>query len=520
LKRPSLSYPEISLPQFLRRRSQGFSGKNAIVYPAEFTYGDFWVSVDNLASSLANAGVGKGDRVCLMERSSPEFQIAFNAVVQTGAILVPLNPMSKEMEIEFVVHDTSAETIIARDQFYPRIQRVLANTPSLKKAIVIGKEIPETLSFQALTRKHQAKASPVEINSKEDVCVIPYTSGTTGLPKGAMLTHFNLICNILQSVAAFQLHENEVSLNVTPFYHIFGLTVGMLMSLSIGATQVMLEKFHRKDFCELVSRYRATYAFLVPPMFIALANYPALRSYDLSSLRFAANGAAPISPEVARKFQDLTGVTVYHQWGLTEASPVVAANPWHKIKIESQGIPLSDTEHKVIDPDTCRELPIGETGELIIRGPQVMKGYWNRPEETEDAFIIVDGERWLRTGDIARIDEEGYEYLVDRLKETIKHKGFSVSPNEIERLLFTHPSVADCAVVGKPDSYAGEVPKAFIVARSGTRVSPENLIEFVKTKLAEYKWIREVEFVSEIPRTPSGKILRKTLIERERAAQT
>jgi len=520
LKRPSLSYPEISLPRFLRTRSNEFSGKNAIVYPTRLAYGDFWRLVDNLASSLLNGGVDKGDRVCLLERSSPEFQIAFNAVVQTGAILVPLNPMSKEMEIEFVVNDTSAETIILRDEFYPRVKKILMNTPSLKKIIVIGKEIPEALSFETMVQRRQTEVSPVEIHPEEDLCVIPYTSGTTGLPKGAMLTHYNLVCNTLQSVAAFQLLDNEVALNVTPFYHIFGLTVGMLTSLSIGATQVILEKFHRKDFCELISRYRATYAFLVPPMFIALVSYSDLRNYNLSSLRFAANGAAPISPEVARKFQDLTGVTVYHQWGLTEASPVVAANPWHKIKIESQGIPLSDTEHKVIDPDTCRELPKGETGELIIKGPQVMKGYWNRPEDTEKAFIIMDGQRWLRTGDIARIDDEEYEYLVDRLKETIKYKGFSVSPNEIERLLFTHPSVADCAVVGKPDPYAGEVPKAFIVARSGTRVSPEDLIEFVKTKLAEYKWIREVEFVSEIPRTASGKILRKALIERERVAQT
>jgi long-chain acyl-CoA synthetase len=252
-------------------------------------------------------------------------------------------------------------------------------------------------------------------------------------------------------------------------------------------------------------------------MFIALVNYPDLVGYDWSSLRFAANGAAPISPDVARKFQELTGVTVYHQWGLTEASPVVAANPWEKIKIESQGVPLSDTEHKVIDPQTFHELPIGEVGELVVKGPQVMKGYWNRPDETEEAFVTIGGENWLRTGDIARIDEEGYEYIIDRLKETIKYKGFSVSPNEIEKLLFTHPAIADCAVVGKPDSYAGEIPKAFVVPKPGTGVTSEDIVDFVKPRIAEYKWIREVEFVGDIPRTPSGKILRKALVEREHA---
>jgi long-chain acyl-CoA synthetase len=289
----------------------------------------------------------------------------------------------------------------------------------------------------------------------------------------------------------------------------------MLMSMSIGAEQVIMNEFHRKDFCQLIGKYDVTYTFLVPPMFIALVNYPDLAGHDWSSLRFAANGAAPISPVVARKFQDLTGVTVYHQWGLTEASPVVAANPWEKIKIESQGVPLSDTEHMVIDPQTFHELPIGEVGELAVKGPQVMKGYWNRPDETEEVFVIIDGEKWLRTGDIARIDEEGYEYIIDRLKETIKYKGFSVSPNEIEKLLFTHPAIADCAVVGKPDSYAGEIPKAFVVPKLGTSVTSEDIVDFVKSRIAEYKWIREVEFVSDIPRTPSGKVLRKALIERE-----
>jgi long-chain acyl-CoA synthetase len=515
MKRPSLSYPEVSLTEFQRRNLSNLSGKKAITYPAKITYGDFWARVDNLATSLAKMGVEKGDRVCLLEWSSLEFQLAFNAVVQAGAILVPLSPMSKEMEIEFVINDTSAEAVIVRDEVYPRVRNVLASAPSLKRIVVIGKNPSATLSFERLIMESKGNLVSPYIDPKEDLCVIPYTSGTTGSPKGVMLTHYNVVCNVIQSASAFQVHANDVALNVTPFCHIFGMTVGMLMSMSVGVEQVIMKEFHRKDLCQLIGKYGVTYSFLVPPMFIALVNYPDLVSYDWSSLRFAANGAAPISPDVARKFQELTGVTVYHQWGLTEASPVVAANPWEKIRIESQGIPLSDTEHKVIDPQTFQELPVGEVGELVVKGPQVMKGYWSRPDETEEAFVTLGGEKWLRTGDIARIDEEGYEYIIDRLKETIKYKGFSVSPNEIEKLLFTHPNVADCAVVGKPDSYAGEIPKAFVVPREGTKVTPEDIVDFVKPRIAQYKWVREVEFVDHIPRTASGKILRKALAERE-----
>ena len=516
LKRPPLWYPEKSLTDFLKTTAKRLHDKYAIVYPTRITYGDFWTCVNKLATALVDMGIRKGDRVCLFEWNSPEFEIAFNAVIRIGAIVVPLNPTSKEMEIEYVVNDSSAGTVVVRDELYPRVKKVLPSIPSVKRTIIIGRRIPHTLSFSRFVKKYPLKPLSVDIDSKEDLCVLPYTSGTTGLPKGVMLTHYNIISNILQAFTAFQVHGNDIPLNVTPFYHIFGMTIGMLMSLFIGATQVIMKEFHRKNFCELISRYRVTYAFLVPPIFIALIGYPELLKHDWSSLRFAANGAAPISPEVAKKFQELTGVTVYHQWGLTEASPVVAANPWHKIKVESQGIPLSDTEHKVICPETGRELPIGEIGELVIKGPQVMKGYWNRPKDTEEVFITINGEKWLRTGDIAKIDEEGYEYIVDRRKEVIKCKGFSVSPAELENLLFTHPAVADCAVIGKPDAYAGEIPKAFVVKKLGVTTTSTEIIDFVKDRVADYKWVKEVEFVDSIPRTQSGKILRRILIERER----
>jgi len=516
LERPPLFYPEISLTEFLKKRSDKLFDKYAIVHPMKLTYGDFWERVDKLATALVDLKVKNGDRVCLFEWSSPEFEIAFNAVIKIGAIIVPLSPMSKEMETEYIVNDSSAETMIVRDKLYPIVRKVLTKIPSMKRIIVIGRRIPNILSLDQLMNEYQPKPLTVDINPKEDLCVLPYTSGTTGLPKGVMLTHYNILSNILQASTAFQVHKNDTSLNVTPFSHIFGMTVGMIMPLYIGATQVIMKEFHREEFCKLIEKYKVTYAFLVPPIFIALVGYSDLLKHDLSSLRFVANGAAPISPEVLKRFQKLTGVTVYHQWGLTEASPVVAGNPWYKIKVEFQGIPLSDTEHKVIDPETCKELPIGESGELVIKGPQVMKGYWNRPTETKEVFVTINGEKWLRTGDIAKIDEEGYEYILDRRKEIIKYKGFSVSPVELEKLLFTHPAVADCAVIGKPDFYAGEIPKAFVVTKPRIKSTSKEIIDLVKNNIADYKWIREVEFIDSIPRMQSGKILRRVLMEKER----
>ena len=311
----------------MKKQAEKSHNRYAIVYPLRLSYGDFWVCVDHLAAALVDAGVNVGDRVCLFEWNSPEFEIAFNAIVGSGAIVVPLNPMSREMEIEYVVNDSSAGTMIVRDDLYPRVRNVLPNTPSVERIIVIGRRIPHTFSFSRLIKKCPSRPLSVNIDPKEDLCVLPYTSGTTGMPKGVMLTHYNIVSNLLQASVAFQVHENDVPLNGTPFYHIFGMVVGMLMSLYVGAKQVVMKESHRKDFCELVERYKVTYAFLVPPMIIALVGYPNLPKYDWSSVRFIANGAAPISPEVAKKFQELTGLTVYHQWGLTEASPVVAANP-------------------------------------------------------------------------------------------------------------------------------------------------------------------------------------------------
>jgi len=356
------------------------------------------------------------------------------------------------------------------------------------------------------------------------LAVLPYTAGTTGLQKGVMLTHYNIVSNMLQTAVALEVHENDVCLTVLPLYHIYALNVIMGAAVYVGATQVIMQRFGVKEFCELVEKYKVTYINMVTPMFLFIADYlekPQTRKYDWSALRFVNNGAAPIPRAIAERFEKVardrcnSQVIVTHGWGLTEASPVVAFNPYYKIKIESQGILLSDTDHMVIDPETGRELSMGESGEIIVKGPQIMKGYWKK--SPDDGFITINREKWLRTGDLGYVDEEGYEYLVDRIKEVIKYKGYTVAPFELEDLLMKHPAVADVAVIGKPEQVVGEIPKAFIVLNpeSKEKVAKEEIIDWVGERISAYKRIREVEFVDKIPRSTAGKLLRRQLKAQE-----
>jgi long-chain acyl-CoA synthetase len=330
-----------------------------------------------------------------------------------------------------------------------------------------------------------------------------------------MLTHQNLVANNIQFISSGRLTEQDTLLIFLPFYHIYGIML-VAGGLYAGATLVIMEAFDLERSLTLSQQYGVTLYYAVPPILIALDNYPDLSKFDLSHLRYVMVGAAPLAPEVAQHVQEKTGVQVLQGYGLTEASPITHLNPVDQgcIKLDAVGIGVSNQEQKIVDLETGeRELGAGEVGELIVKGPHIMKGYWKAPEETGRA--LRDG--WLYTGDIARIDAEGYVYIVDRKKEMIKYKGFSVAPAEVEAVLFQHPAVADCAVIGKPDPEAGEIPKALIMLRPGEDVSPETLIQFVESRIAGYKKVREVEFVTTIPKTASGKILRRVLIEAERS---
>ncbi len=355
---------------------------------------------------------------------------------------------------------------------------------------------------------------PVAIDPYHDLAALPYSSGTTGLPKGVRLTHFNLTSNVRQNLAIGYMDRYSVLLDFLPFFHIYGLSVLLNAGLAIGASQVIMPRFDVEQMLHLIEKHRVTNLFVAPPAMLAMVDVPELSRFDTSSLTFVRSGAAPTPPDVVQRVGTMYNCTVTPSYGLTETSPSTNVNPIRRVKPASVGPPLPDTEEMVVDLETGEELPFGEAGELLIRGPQVMQGYWQRPEATAES-LSVDG--WLRTGDIASLDEDGYVYIHDRKKEMIKYKGYQVAPAELEAVLLEHPQVRDAAVIPKRDAVGGEIPKAFVVLAEGAATSADELMAFVAERVAPYKKIRQVEMVDAIPKSLSGKILRRELIERERA---
>ena len=354
------------------------------------------------------------------------------------------------------------------------------------------------------------------IVQQDTPAVLPFSSGTTGLPKGVMLTHFNLLHNLYQVVQAHEVTPDDTLLNQLPFFHIYGMTVLMGAAVLGGAKQVVASRFRPIDeFLSLFEKYRPTLFFTVPLILQEFCHHPKVPDMDWSALRYVNTGGAPLAPELQERFTQITGVPVIQGYGLTESSPTTHVTPLNRIKVGSIGTPLSLTEHKIVAPETGEEVEIGEVGELWVRGPQVMTGYYNDPQAT--AHTLVDG--WLRTGDLGRQDEDGYVYIVDRLKELIKCKGFQVAPAEIEHILLGHPDILDAAVIGEPHAVQGEVPVAYAVVRDGSKISPEAVIEYAAAGMAKYKRLWRVVFTDAIPHSPSGKILRRVLKESHLQAQ-
>ncbi len=539
-KRGHLYYPIIPIHKVLEDTAQRFPDKLAFLYPMEMTFKQFKEQVDIFATALKNLGVKKGDRVALYTPNSIQWEIAFYGLEKAGATLVPMNPLFKETEVKYEANDSGAETIVVFQPLYPIVAAVKDKT-SLKTIIIVESEenkgdlkLPEgTIGWSTLMKNTTSDPPEYVFNPKEDLAALVYTSGTTGLPKGTMLTHYNMVSNVIQASPMLELSEFDIAMTVLPLYHIYGLNVCMNQAIWLGASQVVTPRFDVKEFCELVEKYRVTYSLCVPPIFLAVVRHleePEVKGYDWEDLKIVNNGGAPIPLELLDRFYELAkkncnakNVTIQHGWGLTEASPVVASNPMSHPKMESQGTLIADTFHKIIDLETGEELPKrGDVGELVIKGPQVMKGYWNRPEATKNAFWTdpKTGEKWLRTGDMAYIDEEEFEHLLDRIKEMIKYKGWSIAPAELEDMLFNNPHVSDAAVIGKPSKELdiGEIPKAFIILKpeSKGKVSEQEIIDWVAERISAYKKIREVEFVDEISKSGSGKILRRELVELEK----
>jgi long-chain acyl-CoA synthetase len=518
--RPKISYPNINWGEMLAHGAIHHPENVALVFKdVNLTYRE----VDSLTNTFANAlrglGVKQYDRVCVFMTNRPEFVISFYAIARIGAVASPMNPSYKEREVAYQISNSEAVAIIVQNEMLPLVEAVRHELPNLKLIISVGAGDPHTttgvLKFRDLIAQYPADPITGVNIEPDDLVALPYSSGTTGLPKGVMLTHRNLVCNHHQMTAAGRISSKDCLMLFLPFYHIYG---NMLMggAMYAGAKCILMERFEPYECLRLVQEHKVTLFYAVPPVMVMLTNWSEINNYDLSSVRYTMCGAAPLAPEVARKWKKITGVNFLQGYGLTEAAPLTHLNPVFDETInvlESAGLPVHDTEQKIVDIETGeKELGVGEVGELLIRGPQVMKGYWKAEEAT--AATIRNG--WLYTGDIGYLDENGYLFIQDRKKEMIKYKGFGIAPAEIEALLFEHPAVADCAVIGKPDDEAGEVPKAFVVKKADHEVTPEDILVFATGRLAGYKTLREVEFVEVIPKNPSGKILRRILRDQER----
>jgi long-chain acyl-CoA synthetase len=515
--RAAIDIPEIPFGEMLWESAQRFPEKIALVFQGQkISYRELDGLANSFANALAKLGVKKGDRVALYMTNRPEYIISVYGIARLGAVFTPMNPTYKEGEIEHQLNDADASVLVVQESLYPLVRTARFQLPSLQEIIVVGQRAEAgTHLFRDLIRQSSPKhPPPLTLNWAEDLVALPYSSGTTGLPKGVMLTQQNLVANNLQFISSGRITEQDTMLLFLPFYHIYGM---MLVGggLYAGATLVIMEAFDLERSLMLAQQYGVTLYYAVPPILVALDNSARLTQFTFPRMRYIMVGAAPLAPDVAQRVQEKIQVPVLQGYGLTEASPVTHLNPVDqgRIKLDSVGVSVPNQEQKIVDLETGeRELDVGEVGELYVKGPHIMKGYWKAPEET--ARVLYDG--WLATGDIARMDREGYVYIVDRKKEMIKYKGFSVAPAEVEAILFQHAAVADCAVIAKPDPEAGEIPKALVILRPGEEVAPEALMEFVESRVAGYKKIREVEFVTSIPKTASGKVLRRVLIEAER----
>jgi acyl-CoA synthetase (AMP-forming)/AMP-acid ligase II len=440
----------------------------------------------------------------------PEYAVAFHGAAAAGGLCTTVNPLYTATELALQLDDSGARILLTVPPFLDAA-REAASRAGIDQVAAVG-EASGATSFENLLGDPEA-APAVEVDSASDHAVLPYSSGTTGLPKGVMLTHRNLVANLCQLQSAFPIEPDDVLIGVLPFFHIYGMTVIMNQGLRSGATIVTMPRFDLAEFLVLLERHAVTRAYVVPPIALALAKHPAVDEHDLSALRTIMSGAAPLGAELSEEVARRVQCTVVQGYGLTETSPVThVIRPSGENRPGSIGQPLPMTECRVVDPETGEEVAEGDRGELWIRGPQVMLGYLNNPEATA---ATVDDEGWLHTGDLATVDADGYFQIVDRLKELIKYKGYQVAPAELEALIVTHPAVSDAAVVGVPDQEAGELPKAFVVP-VGTDLDPDELIAWVGERVAPQKRIRLVEATDEIPKSPSGKILRRVLVERER----
>lgn len=531
--RPHFNYPRRPLYEILRMTAVATPDLIATAFlGAHLSYGQIKEQTDKLATALARLGLKQNDRVGIMLPNCPQYLIATFAILRLGAIAVNVNPLYTPREVTVVAKDSDMRMLFALDLLMPVVAAAREQT-SIETVILTSVWEYSTAATPCaavegtvrltdlLTSVDEPDLPHVEIDP-EDVAVLQYTGGTTGVPKGAMLTHYNIFANVLQTSlwSSHQLRGGaETFLLVIPFFHIYGFTVGMMSGTWIGAQQVLIPRYDVEALLKAIRDYRPTFFPAVPTIYISLLSHPKVKECGIDKVRAFNSGSAPLPVEVIAQFERLTGgVTLSEGYGLSEASPVTHSTATlARRKPGSIGLPLPDTEIKIVDLATgTHEMSIGEEGELCIAGPQVMKGYWNRPDETAIALRPDEtGRIWLYTGDIARMDEDGYFYIVQRKKDMIIVSGFNVYPSEVESVLYAHPAVMEAAVIGVPDKYRGEVVKACVVLKAGATVSSEELLEHCAKELAEFKVPRTIEFRQSLPKTAVGKILHRVLREEE-----
>lgn len=534
---PTLSYPDEPLYSLLQRAASGCGDVTATVfYGARLSYRQLYDQARRLASGLQALGVRKGDRVAVMLPNCPQAIIAYYGALMAGAVVVMVNPIYTPRELKHQLSDSGAEVLIALDLVYPRLQGlnlrrlVITSLPEYMPVplrwVAPLKLRPPKIRYGASVMRwrellaHAPIVEPVRVDPRKDLALLQYTGATTGLAKGCMLTHRNLMVNVCQVSAWLYRVQEQSGLSVMaalPFFHVYGMTTVMNYTIRQCGTMVLQPKFDPQESLRLIQKYRPQIFPGAPTMYVAINHTPGVERYRLDSISACVSGAAPLPLEVQQTFERLTGGRLVEGYGLTEASPVTHANPlWDRRKEGSIGLPWPDTEAKIVDLDTGEEVPQGGVGELVIRGPQVMQGYWNRPDAT--AEVLRDG--WLYTGDIARMDEDGYFYVVDRKKDMIIAGGFNIYPREVEDVLYLHPGIKEAAVVGVPDEYRGETVKAYVVPKEGYTLDMAELNAFCRTHLAAYKVPRLIEFRNELPKSLVGKVLKRVLLEEERASRT
>ncbi len=538
-----VEYPEVPLFELMRRTAEESPDKPAIDFLGyKMSFGQLWQQTRSFARALQDLGVKPGDRVSIMLPNTPQFVIAFYGTLLAGAVAVNTNPLYTPRELSHQLRDSGAETLVILDLLWPRYTEIAGEVP-VKNVITTGIQdylpFPKNWLFPLKAKKEGTwvnlpqqenrhdwrkitKTAPepnVPQIAADDLALLQYTGGTTGVSKGAMLSHRNLISNVYQIDAwePGQVWKNGVMLSVIPFFHVYGMTVSMNYSVMRGMKMVLLPRFDIAEVVTAIEKHQVTHFPGVPTMYVAFNTFPGIEKRNIRSVKVCLSGAAPLPVEVANKFEELTGAKLVEGYGLTEAAPVTHCNPLYgKRKVGSIGLPFPSVDAYAADPEG-KELPPGEVGELVLKGPNVMLGYWNRPEET--AQTLKDG--WLFTGDVARMDEEGYFYIVDRKKDMIIAGGYNIYPREVEEVLYQHPAVKEAAVVGVPDAYRGETVKAFLVLKEGYEgeVGEDELKAFARERLAAYKVPKLWEFREELPKTAVGKILRRLLRAEEESRQ-